>query len=120
MNEYLCNLCPRECRIDRSAQKGFCGAPPLPVVAKAMLHQWEEPCICYGGGSGAVFFSGCQLKCVFCQNQEISRTITGKELDAAALADLFLMLEENGACNINLFSHVCYGKYKYFFANKQH
>ena len=108
MNHSLCKLCPRYCKIDRDKQIGFCGASGLPTVAKAMLHRWEEPCICYGKGSGAIFFSGCQLKCVFCQNSEISRQLHGKELNADHLAALFLSLQEQGACNINLVSPTPY------------
>lgn len=108
MNQTLCTLCPRKCKIDRSIAKGFCGASCLPTVSKAMLHQWEEPCICYGNGSGAVFFSGCQLRCVFCQNHEISAKLCGKELTSAELSDLFLELEQKGACNINLVSPTPY------------
>lgn len=108
MNQPICTLCPRKCKIDRKKSLGFCGAPLLPRVAKVMLHRWEEPCICYGAGSGAIFFSGCQLKCVFCQNKKISRTICGKEQNKDALADLFLQLEDQGACNINLVSPTPY------------
>lgn len=108
MNHSLCKLCPRNCKIDRDSQIGFCGASGLPTVAKAMLHRWEEPCICYGNGSGAVFFSGCQLRCVFCQNNTISRRLCGKEMDASQLVSLFLSLQEQGACNINLVSPTPY------------
>ena len=74
-----CRLCPRACGADRTAgQKGFCRASDVPAVAKVMLHRWEEPCICPEPGSGAVFFSGCGLRCVFCQNYEISQTLCGK------------------------------------------
>lgn len=103
-----CALCPRNCKVDRKTEKGFCGASTLPTVSKAMLHQWEEPCICYGNGSGAVFFSGCQLKCVFCQNHEISSTLKGTEMKSDELSDLFLRLEKTGACNINLVSPTPY------------
>lgn len=106
--DELCMLCPRKCNVNRKNSIGFCGAPFLPTVAKAMLHKWEEPCICYKNGSGAVFFSGCQLKCVFCQNHDISDQITGKTLDANDLSDLFLKLQEKGACNINLVSPTPY------------
>ncbi len=99
-----CNLCPRGCSIDREKQLGFCGAGPLPTVAKIMLHQWEEPCICYGAGSGAIFFSGCQLRCVFCQNHIISNDPIGETMDRNRLCRTFLKLEEKGACNINLVS----------------
>lgn len=108
MSHFTCTLCPRNCKIDRKNSFGFCGAPYVPRIAKAMLHQWEEPCICYGKGSGAIFFSGCQLKCVFCQNQKISRQICGKELDQNKLCKLFFSLEEQGACNINLVSPTPY------------
>lgn len=108
MNRSLCTLCPRNCNIDRSEKKGFCGASAIPTIAKVMLHQWEEPCICYGKGSGAVFFSGCQLRCVFCQNHKISSHLLGKEMNAPDLADLFLRLESLGACNINLVSPTPY------------
>ncbi|MBQ3075263.1 MAG: radical SAM protein [Clostridia bacterium] len=104
MSQELCKLCPRRCMIDRAKQIGFCGASSLPTVSKVMLHRWEEPCICYGSGSGAIFFSGCQLKCVFCQNYKISNKLCGKETDSSALSELFFQLEEKGACNINLVS----------------
>jgi len=99
-----CTLCPRECKTDREASSGFCRARLLPTVAKWMLHLWEEPCICEEPGSGAVFFSGCQLQCIFCQNYAISCQVRGKSMDRYALSDLFLTLEERGACNINLIS----------------
>jgi putative pyruvate formate lyase activating enzyme len=99
-----CTLCPRECKIDRATKRGFCGAPKEAIVSKWMLHEWEEPAICYKKGSGAIFFSGCQLQCVFCQNHKISSTIRGKEMNADSLSDLFFHLEEIGACNINLIS----------------
>lgn len=104
MTQTQCALCPRECKIDRSSAIGFCRAEPLPRIAKVMLHHWEEPCICYGGGSGAIFFSGCQLQCVFCQNHQISTHSVGTYYDEDQLARLFLKLEEQGACNINLVS----------------
>ncbi|MBR7164925.1 MAG: 4Fe-4S cluster-binding domain-containing protein [Clostridia bacterium] len=100
--EEQCLLCPRECRVDRNNRRGFCGLGTEATVAKVMLHPWEEPCICYGKGSGAVFFSGCQLKCVFCQNYEISCKPKGKAFTSEELAALFLNLEEQGACNVNL------------------
>ncbi len=68
-----CNLCPRNCGVDRTRSLGFCLAPQNPKVARAALHFWEEPCISGSGGSGTVFFSGCNLKCVYCQNIEISK-----------------------------------------------
>ena len=98
-----CMLCPRLCGVDRQAgETGFCGSPPLPVVARAARHDWEEPCISGSRGSGAVFFSGCNLGCVYCQNREISRSIKGKQLDAAQLRALFARLRDSGVHNINL------------------
>ena len=97
-----CNLCPRACRVDRIAKKGFCGAGPLPLVAKAMLHRWEEPCLSGERGSGTVFFSGCNLGCVFCQNYLLQDGALGRTMDAAALSDLFLSLQARGAHNISL------------------
>ncbi len=98
-----CKLCPRCCGVDRTAgETGFCGAPALPTVARAARHDWEEPCISGSRGSGAVFFSGCNLGCVFCQNREISRQIRGKSLDVAGLRELFARLRDSGVHNINL------------------
>ena len=98
-----CYLCPRLCGADRSAgETGFCGAPALPVVARAARHDWEEPCISGSRGSGAVFFSGCNLRCVYCQNREISRSVRGKTLDAPALRALFARLRDSGVHNLNL------------------
>ena len=98
-----CMLCPRLCGVDRQAgETGFCGAPPLPVVARAARHDWEEPCISGSRGSGAVFFSGCNLGCVYCQNREISRQIRGRTLDVPALRELFARLRDSGVHNLNL------------------
>ena len=97
-----CNLCPRECNIDRSEQKGFCGCNSTISVAKTMLHHWEEPCISGTNGSGAIFFSGCTLKCVYCQNKDISRSQTGEQMSVNALAETMLRLQNMGAHNINL------------------
>ena len=98
-----CTLCPRNCRVDRtSKQSGFCGMGDLIQVARASLHMWEEPCISGTNGSGTVFFTGCNLKCVFCQNHSIAIGQKGKEVSPALLADLFLMLQDKGAHNINL------------------
>ena len=98
-----CMLCPRLCGVDRSrGETGFCGAPALPVVTRAARHDWEEPCISGSRGSGAVFFSGCNLGCVYCQNREISRSIRGKPLDVPALRELFARLRDSGVHNINL------------------
>ncbi len=99
---HHCNLCPRMCGIDRTFQKGFCGAPAGIVAARAALHFWEEPCISGTKGSGTVFFSGCTLRCCFCQNHKISRDLYGKTLDSRQLADVFLRLQDQGANNISL------------------
>ena len=103
-----CTLCPRKCGADRGARVGFCRAPSLPRVAKVMLHPWEEPCLCDGKGAGAVFFSGCALRCVFCQNHEISQQIRGREMTKEALAGLFCDLEEQGASCLDLVSPTPY------------
>ncbi len=98
-----CLLCPRMCGADRSAgETGFCGAGALPAVARAARHDWEEPCISGSRGSGAVFFSGCNLGCVYCQNREISRQIRGRTLDVPALRELFARLRDSGVHNLNL------------------
>ena len=98
-----CSLCPRGCGVDRtSGEKGFCGAGAKVRIARAALHQWEEPPISGTNGSGTVFFSGCNLRCCFCQNYEISSEGKGFELSVQELADTFLMLQEQGAHNINL------------------
>ena len=97
-----CTLCPRKCHADRSQQKGFCGGTDTLQAASAMLHFWEEPCISGVNGSGAVFFSGCALKCCFCQNQEISLNHYGKEISIQRLSEIFLELQEQGAHNLNL------------------
>lgn len=101
----LCNLCPRQCNALRNENGnvgGVCGMPILPTVARAALHFWEEPCISGKNGSGTVFFSGCSLHCVFCQNEDISTKNKGKALTAIQLADVFKKLENYGAHNINL------------------
>ncbi len=97
-----CELCPRRCGVDRSVETGFCGCGEKAVVAHSMLHFWEEPCISGKNGSGCVFFAGCQLKCVYCQNRSISRGSAGKEYSVRELAELFVSLERKGANNINL------------------
>lgn len=97
-----CTLCPRMCRADRTAQTGFCKAGGTIKIARAALHPWEEPCISGTKGSGTVFFSGCTLKCVFCQNYSISHDCFGKEISVGRLAEIFLELQSQGAHNINL------------------
>lgn len=97
-----CTLCPRACGVDRSLARGFCGAEQLPRIAKIMLHQWEEPFISGSRGSGAVFFSGCNLKCVYCQNHAIRDGLIGEYYDEDRLAEVYLALQKSGAHNINL------------------
>lgn len=98
----ICNICPRECGVDRSVTTGVCGMPEGFVVARAAKHLWEEPCISGTNGSGTVFFSGCTLKCVFCQNYSISTENYGKEISDARLMEIFDSLIEQGVHNINL------------------
>ena len=101
--EYsACTLCPRKCGADRYTGTGFCGMGTVTAAAKASLHKWEEPCISYKNGAGTVFFSGCSLRCVYCQNHEISSERFGKELPESSLADVFLRLQDIGADNIEL------------------
>ena len=89
MNYRQCDLCPRECGVDRSAgQTGYCGAPATALVAKSMIHKWEEPVLAGNGGSGAVFFGGCNLRCKYCQNMAISNRSVGTPMDAGQLRAL--------------------------------
>lgn len=97
-----CNLCPRNCMVDRTKSIGFCKAPEEIYIARASLHQWEEPCISGENGSGTVFFSFCPLKCVFCQNYSLSHENKGKKISIEELAKTFLMLQSQNAHNINL------------------
>lgn len=98
-----CRLCPRECMADRAkGELGYCRMPMEPHAARAALHYWEEPCISGEEGSGAVFFSGCTLRCVFCQNHEIAAGKVGKRISTRRLSEIFLELQEQGANNINL------------------
>jgi putative pyruvate formate lyase activating enzyme len=97
-----CTLCPRNCKVDRSATTGYCGCSSTIKAARAALHHWEEPCISGTRGSGTVFFSGCTLRCCFCQNHSISQEGVGKELSVEELSHIFLKLQEEGAHNINL------------------
>lgn len=97
-----CTLCPRKCGADRNNSAGFCGCGTNIKAAKSQLHFWEEPCISGENGSGAVFLSGCTLRCVFCQNYEISTNSRGREISAERLSEIFLELQSKGAHNINL------------------
>lgn len=102
----VCTLCPRECKIERPASysdaKGFCTEGSTMRISRAALHFWEEPCISGKCGSGAVFFTGCNLKCIFCQNAAISEDGIGREVSPEELCDIFFDLKEQGAHNINL------------------
>jgi len=97
-----CTLCPRACHADRHGSSGVCGVGVYPVVARAALHMWEEPCISGKEGSGTVFFSGCNLGCVFCQNYDIAHRRYGKEISVERLSEIFLELQDKKANNINL------------------
>lgn len=104
---HHCELCPRRCGADRAAgQTGFCGAGDTLMIARAALHHWEEPCLSGAPdaptGSGAVFFSGCALRCCYCQNYKISQQGLGKAIDSPRLAEIFLELQNKGAKNLNL------------------
>ena len=98
-----CTLCPRECHVDRTrGGTGYCGRTEELMVARAALHYWEEPCISGERGSGTVFFSGCSMGCVYCQNRNIARGLAGKKITVERLAEIFLELKDKGAENINL------------------
>lgn len=97
-----CRLCPRQCGADRKKQQGFCGGTDKIKAARAALHFWEEPCISGTNGSGTIFFSGCCLRCCFCQNYKISAENFGKEISVERLSRIFLELQQQGAHNINL------------------
>lgn len=98
-----CVLCPRHCHVNRIAgQTGYCGQTNVLTAARAALHFWEEPCISGVNGSGAVFFSGCNLRCVFCQNRKIALGDAGQDISPERLTEIFLELQEKGAHNINL------------------
>ena len=102
MNLKNCDLCPRNCGVDRTKNVGFCGATDKIKAARAALHFWEEPCISGTRGSGTVFFSGCNLICSYCQNYNISQGSYGKEIPPERLSEIFLELQSQGAHNINL------------------
>ena len=103
MNYGNCELCPRRCRIDRTAgERGYCRCPDTAMVAKTMRHKWEEPALAGNGGSGAIFFGGCTLGCRYCQNRAISRTPVGKAVDSVGLRRMMEELIAAGAENIDL------------------
>ena len=106
----ICSICPRHCNVDRSVNLGFCQSPDNFRVARAALHFWEEPCISGKEGRGTVFFSGCNLKCVFCQNNEISAENKGVEISDDKLISIFENLISQGANNINLVNPTHYAK----------
>lgn len=98
---YICDLCPRNCKVDRNKKVGFCGMGDKIKIARYQKHMWEEPCISGSKGSGTVFFSGCGLKCVYCQNYQVSRGM-GEEISEERLAEIFLELQDMGCHNISL------------------
>lgn len=103
LSNHPCNLCPRNCKaLRREGQKGYCLSDDKIIIARAALHMWEEPCISGEQGSGTVFFSGCNLRCVYCQNYEIAAKRKGKQVTVSELSEIFLSLQEKGAANINL------------------
>lgn len=103
MDLHDCTLCPRNCHADRAnGQTGYCGQTARIKAARAALHMWEEPCISGQTGSGTVFFSGCNMGCVFCQNHPISKGGNGKEISPERLSEIFLELQAQKACNVNL------------------
>ncbi len=101
-DKNICRLCPRKCGVDRINNMGVCGVSRTPRIAKAYLHKWEEPIISGDTGSGAIFFSGCNLKCVYCQNYPVSHDAVGEDVSVERLAEIFHELESAGANNINL------------------
>lgn len=98
----ICNICPRKCNIDRDIKNGYCNSSNMVKLALCNLHFSEEPVISGENGSGTIFFGGCNLRCVFCQNYDVSRGNIGQEVSVERLAEIFKELEEQGACNINL------------------
>ena len=105
-----CRQCPRACGIDRREAVGYCGVPEEIRVARAALHMWEEPQISGTRGSGTIFFCGCNLRCVYCQNRDVSRAVLGQCLSAQELIDVMLRLKEAGAHNINLVTPTQYAE----------
>lgn len=103
-----CNLCAWKCNVDRTKKWGVCQCGELPKLALANIHMWEEPCISGTNGSGTVFFTGCNLKCEFCQNSKISQEGFGKEVSVERLAEIFMELQEKNVHNINLVSPTPY------------
>lgn len=110
MNEQHCTLCPRKCKADRSTRLGYCGAGDQIRLARAMPHHWEEPCISGSRGSGTIFFSGCTLRCVFCQNRVISTENFGKAVSTKRFREICFELKEKGVHNINLVTPDAYAE----------
>ena len=108
MSYSNCKLCPRNCGINREKYKGICGADDKIKVALVSIHEYEEPCISGGNGSGTIFFSNCNLKCVYCQNFKISREGFGKEITVERLAEIFIEQQNRGVNNINLVTPTMY------------
>ena len=109
MNLDCCKICPRECKVNRNnGELGFCKASNKMKIARYSLHYWEEPCISGEKGSGTIFFSGCNLKCIFCQNYELSFNNYGSEITIENFVDICLELQERGALNINLVTPTIY------------
>lgn len=106
----ICNTCPRRCGVDRAKQNGICGAPDTFMLARAGLHHWEEPCISGTRGSGTVFFAGCNMGCIFCQNYEISQRGKGKAVTPERLREIFGELAAQGAHNVNLVTPTHYAE----------
>ena len=106
----VCNACPRHCGVDRTRKTGVCGVGDSFFAARAATHFWEEPCISGTGGSGTVFFSGCNLRCVFCQNYEVSHDCFGKEISDQRLCEIFDELIASGAHNLNLVNPTHYAE----------
>ena len=109
----ICKICPRQCGVNRDIKSGFCKCGTEFAVARAAKHFWEEPCISGGNGSGAIFFSGCTLRCVFCQNHEISQHIKGKFLKESDFITVCKQLEDSGIENINLVNPTQYTQQLY-------
>lgn len=105
-----CNICPRKCNVDRTLKTGVCGVSDTLKIARAAAHFWEEPCISGTGGSGTVFFSGCNMKCIFCQNYEISSGCFGKEITTDRLCEIYGELVDGGVHNINLVTPTHYAE----------
>lgn len=108
LNKNLCRLCPNSCNVDRTHNIGACNAPSEIRIAKYYPHPFEEPCISGKNGSGTIFFTGCSLRCVFCQNFDVSRNLRGKNVSVKELANIFKELEDKGVHNINLVSPTVY------------